>query len=77
MQICYTSVYVIWKTCLCHTAIFGQNLGETLLIEHRHRKKRKAAIQKKVPEIVESCVDFLMCHGLEVEGIFRYTQMES
>ncbi|CAH1795633.1 unnamed protein product [Owenia fusiformis] len=45
-------------------AIFGQNLRDTMLYESRQG-------QRKVPQIVEQCTDFIIKHGLEVEGVFR------
>ena len=46
------------------SAIFGQHLLETMAYENR-------TSSRMVPEIVEMCVEFLMQHGLEVEGLFR------
>ncbi|XP_052761702.1 rho GTPase-activating protein 24-like isoform X3 [Mya arenaria] len=45
-------------------AIFGNSLAETMEFE-RTRSDRK------VPYIVESCIEFLTKYGLEIEGIFR------
>jgi len=45
-------------------AIFGTSLGETMEFE-RSRSERK------VPYIVEACIEFLTKYGLEMEGIFR------
>ena len=46
-------------------AIFGQPLAETMAFENRTSKR-------KVPQIVELCIEFLLEHGLRVEGIFRF-----
>ena len=46
-------------------AIFGQKLSETMLYEAR-------TSNRKVPRIVEMCVEFLLNNGAEMEGIFRY-----
>ncbi|XP_060570718.1 rho GTPase-activating protein 22-like isoform X3 [Ruditapes philippinarum] len=45
-------------------AIFGTALEETMEFEKKRSKR-------KVPLIIESCIEFLTEHGLEVEGIFR------
>ena len=45
-------------------AIFGESLAETMKFE-RGRSNRK------VPYIVEACIDFLRQYGTEIEGIFR------
>lgn len=45
-------------------AIFGTRIEEVMEFE----KKRSA---RKVPLIMEACIDFLTKHGLETEGIFR------
>ncbi|XP_045213906.1 rho GTPase-activating protein 24-like isoform X2 [Mercenaria mercenaria] len=45
-------------------AIFGTPLEETMEFE-RTRSKRK------VPLIIEACIEFLTAHGLEIEGLFR------
>ena len=46
-------------------AIFGQKLSDTMLYEAR-------TSNRKVPRIVEMCVEFLLNNGVEIEGIFRY-----
>ena len=46
-------------------AIFGQKLADTMLYEAR-------ISNRKVPRIVEMCVEFLLNNGVEMEGIFRY-----
>ena len=46
-------------------AIFGQKLADTMLYEAR-------TSNRKVPRIVEMCVEFLLNNGVEMEGIFRY-----
>ncbi|XP_056017670.1 rho GTPase-activating protein 24-like isoform X2 [Ostrea edulis] len=44
-------------------AIFGQSLEETMAYEHK--------LNRKMPYIMEQCVNFLTENGLDVEGIFR------
>lgn len=44
--------------------IFGQSLEETMEYERR-------VGTRKVPEVVEMCVEFLMQNALDVEGLFR------
>lgn len=46
------------------SAIFGQSLAETMEYERKNGKR-------KVPYIVEACIDFLRQYGTETEGIFR------
>jgi len=46
-------------------AIFGQALDVTLLFEQKRDKTRK------VPQIVEYCVEYLRVCGLKEEGLFR------
>lgn len=46
-------------------AIFGRPLELTLAYETKKDKNRK------VPELVQMCVEFLQANGLEMEGIFR------
>lgn len=45
-------------------AVFGSPLEETMMFE-------KTRSDRKVPYIVEACVEFLTLNGLEVEGLFR------
>ncbi|XP_074649429.1 rho GTPase-activating protein 24-like [Tubulanus polymorphus] len=47
-------------------AVFGQSLDTTM-------KYQKKSSSSKVPVIVEKCVNHLMKHGLDHEGIFRLT----
>lgn len=47
------------------SAIFGQSLNETMQYEVK-------TSQRKVPVLIEMCVDFLLKNGVETEGIFRY-----
>lgn len=47
-------------------AIFGRPLELTLAYEMKKDKNRK------VPELVQTCVEFLQANGLEMEGIFRF-----
>lgn len=58
--LCYTH-----HLCLLSSAIFGQSLEETMRYEHIRDSS------KKVPTIVEMCVDFIRANGLDVEGLFR------
>ncbi|XP_061175080.1 rho GTPase-activating protein 24-like isoform X1 [Saccostrea echinata] len=44
-------------------AIFGQSLVETMAYEHK--------LGRRLPFLMEQCVNFLTENGLEVEGIFR------
>nr|XP_022318828.1 rho GTPase-activating protein 24-like isoform X1 [Crassostrea virginica] len=44
-------------------AIFGQSLEETMAYEHK--------LGRKLPYLMEECVNFLTNNGLDVEGIFR------
>ncbi|XP_062589732.1 rho GTPase-activating protein 24-like isoform X1 [Saccostrea cucullata] len=44
-------------------AIFGQSLEETMAYEHK--------LGRRLPFLMEQCVNFLTQNGLEVEGIFR------
>lgn len=46
------------------SAIFGQSLEETMAYEHK--------LNRKMPYIMEQCVNFLTENGLDVEGIFRF-----
>ncbi len=53
-------------TSLClSVAIFGQTLTETMAYEAR-------TSNRKVPRIIEMCVEFLLKNGVEAEGIFRF-----
>ena len=46
-------------------AIFGQSLEETMLYEQTRS-------DRKVPKVVEQCVEFLRLNGLDIEGLFRW-----
>ncbi len=46
------------------SAIFGQKLEETMRFESINHSRR-------VPEIVQMCVEFITENGLDVEGLFR------
>jgi len=48
------------------SGIFGQHLEDTLKYEVERDPGRK------VPEIVQICVEFLYAYGLEAEGLFRF-----
>ena len=52
------------------SAIFGQCLADTMAYEAR-------TSNRKVPRIVEMCVEYLLKHGVEMEGIFRYLQIKN
>lgn len=52
-------------------AIFGRPLELTLAYETKKDKNRK------VPELVQMCVEFLQANGLEMEGIFRLVPLYS
>uniref|UniRef100_A0A8C4WU77 Si:ch211-247j9.1 n=1 Tax=Eptatretus burgeri TaxID=7764 RepID=A0A8C4WU77_EPTBU len=46
------------------TGVFGRHLEETMA-------NSSASGAAHVPELVVQCVDFIRCHGLEEEGLFR------
>ena len=46
-------------------AIFGRKLEETLTFEKSKDPSRK------VPELVQMCVEYLEQYGLDMEGLFR------
>ena len=46
-------------------ATFGQELADIMEYESK-------TSNRKVPQIVEQCVEYLLKHGLETEGIFRF-----
>ena len=57
----------LYFMCICAysvLAIFGQRLEETMKYEQMKNNR-------KVPEIVEMCVEFLNKHGVQTEGVFR------
>ncbi|KAK3578719.1 hypothetical protein CHS0354_010103 [Potamilus streckersoni] len=45
-------------------AIFGQSISETM-------KYERSVGKRKVPYLVEQCIEFLTIYGLETEGLFR------
>ena len=46
------------------SAIFGQKFEDTM----KYAQKQN----RKVPYIIEECVEYIYKNGLETEGIFRY-----
>ena len=55
---------VMYLISFTFAAIFGQRLEETMRYEYQNSRR-------KIPQIVEMCVEFLNKHGIEMEGIFR------
>jgi len=51
------------------TGIFGQHLEDTLKYEQEREPDRR------VPEIVQMCVQFLYTNGLEIHGLFRLSKI--
>ena len=66
LSLCY-----LWVVCCRRrAAIFGRPLADTLVVERARERGRK------VPELVQMCVEFLLRHGLTSEGIFRSVRNE-